>query len=70
MLSSVASSLLRNGAASRLAVSRAAATQPRFAYFSSDTHDDFAPKRKVVEGEDAALKTIKVRAVWYVLVGF
>ena len=30
------------------------------AYFSSDSHDDFAPQRKTVEGEDEALKIIKV----------
>jgi hypothetical protein len=27
--------------------------------FSSSSHDDFAPKRKVVEGEDEALSLIK-----------
>ena len=30
------------------------------AYFSSGSHDDFAPQRKAVEGEDEALKLIKV----------
>lgn len=51
------SSLVRN-AATRSAVN---VCQRRFpvAFFSSDSHDDFAPKRKVVEGEDEAIKIIK-----------
>jgi hypothetical protein len=61
MLSSVASSLLRSGAAPRFAVGRVAASQPQRTWFSSDSHGDFAPKRKAVEGEDEALKIIKVR---------
>mmetsp|Transcript_10284 Transcript_10284/g.12061 ORF Transcript_10284/g.12061 Transcript_10284/m.12061 type:complete len:167 (+) Transcript_10284:71-571(+) len=28
-------------------------------FFSSDTHDDFAPKRKVVDGADEAMKIIE-----------
>lgn len=53
------SSLVRN-AATRSAVN---VCQRRFpvAFFSSDSHDDFAPKRKVVEGEDEAIKIIKVK---------
>ena len=30
-------------------------------FFSSGSHDDFAPKRKAVEGESEALDMIKVR---------
>jgi monothiol glutaredoxin len=33
--------------------------QQQQAFFSSDTHDDFAPKRKAVSGEEEALKMIK-----------
>jgi hypothetical protein len=58
MLSSVASSFLRNGA-TKSAVTRTAA-RAQFAYFSSGSHDDFAPQRQVVEGEDEAIKLIKV----------
>ena len=29
------------------------------AFFSSGSHDDFAPQRKAVDGEDEALKLIK-----------
>ena len=29
-------------------------------FFSSDSHDDFAPKRKAVSGEDEAMNIIKV----------
>ena len=31
------------------------------ARFSSDSHDDFAPKRKTIDSEEEALKLIKVR---------
>ena len=31
------------------------------ARFSSDSHDDFAPKRKIIDSEEEALKLIKVR---------
>lgn len=53
MLSSVASAALRR--------SSVAAARPtlRAAFFSSGSHDDFAPQRKVVEGEDQALKSIQ-----------
>jgi hypothetical protein len=60
MLSSVASSFLRNGAA-RSAITRTA-TRSQFAHFSSGSHDDFSAKRKVVDGEEEAMKLVKVRA--------
>lgn len=60
MLSSVASSFLRHGA-TKSAMARTA-TRGQFAYFSSGSHDDFAAKRKVIEGEDEALKLVKVRS--------
>ena len=53
MLSSVAScALLRRStaSASRMAGVRA---------FASDSHDDFAPQRKVVEGQDQAFRLIQ-----------
>lgn len=68
MLSSIATSYLRTKAASRFAgvaavASRSTTPSSAFSFtsrsFSSDSHDDFAPKRKVVEGEDEALKIIK-----------
>jgi len=31
----------------------------RVAFFSSDSHDDFAPKRKEVKGEEEAVRLIK-----------
>lgn len=53
MLSSIASTALRRSAV--------AAQKPflRAAFFSSGSHDDFAAQRKVVDGEDEALKMIK-----------
>jgi monothiol glutaredoxin len=63
MLASTATSFLRAGA-TRSLVGRATSSSipiraTQFAFFSdSSSHDDFAPKRKVVEGEDQALKMI------------
>ena len=54
------SSLTRNAALARTTRTVINRQFPA-AFFSSGTHDDFAPKRKVVEGEDEALKLIKVR---------
>jgi len=51
MLSSVATAALRRGATRQF--------RPAVHFFTSGSHDDFAPKRKVVEGEDAALKMIQ-----------
>ena len=61
MLSSIASSLLRNSTTKSAFAKRT--TRAQFAYFSSDSHDDFAPQRKVVEGEDEAMKLIKVSSL-------
>ena len=62
MFSSVASNFLRHGATrSTQAATRLTAMMPRAttASFSSGSHDDFAPQRKAVDGEDEALKLIK-----------
>ncbi|KAL3935602.1 MAG: hypothetical protein SGBAC_008911 [Bacillariaceae sp.] len=53
MLSSVATAALRRTTATRQFV------RPVTARWFSDSHDDFAPKRKVVEGADAALQMIQ-----------
>jgi hypothetical protein len=55
---SVASSFVRTTAVRSMARSSVARTQ--FAFFSDGSHDDFAAKRKVVDGEDEAMKMIKV----------
>jgi len=57
------SSLARNARFVRTAQTVVTQRLP-VAYFSADSHDDFAPKRKAVEGEDAALKLIKVIAFY------
>ena len=74
MLSSVATSFLRRGVATSkspllvaASLSRHGSTIPAsgggyrrsFSDDRSSSHDDFAPKRKVVEGEDEALKMIR-----------
>eukprot|EP00980_Cylindrotheca_fusiformis_P030377 scaffold24732_cov162-Cylindrotheca_fusiformis.AAC.2 len=57
MLSSIASNALRLSAVVGSGAVRPASF--RAAFFSSGSHDDFAPKRKVVEGADEALKMIQ-----------
>jgi hypothetical protein len=54
------SSLARNVAFARSAKTVVNRRLPTAFFFSSGTHDDFAPQRKAVEGEDEALKMIKV----------
>lgn len=58
MLSSLKSAAVRSG---RLTASRRPmALAPQLAFFSDGgSHDDFAPQRKAVDGEDEALKMIK-----------
>jgi hypothetical protein len=60
------SALVRSSAFTRTAHTFVSRRVPG-AFFSSGSHDDFAPKRKVVEGEDDALKLIKVSWMMYVL---
>jgi hypothetical protein len=62
MMLSVAANTLWRSSAARTMVARTAslASSQQFAFFSAGSHDDFAPKRKVVAGEDAALDMIKV----------
>jgi hypothetical protein len=55
---SVASSFVRTTAVRSMARSSVARTQ--FAFFSDESHDDFAAKRKVVDGADEAMQMIKV----------
>ena len=60
------SSLVRNVSLARSAktvVNRRFAPTATACFFSSDSHDDFAPQRKAVDGEDEALKLIKVSLV-------
>mmetsp|Transcript_96404 Transcript_96404/g.278271 ORF Transcript_96404/g.278271 Transcript_96404/m.278271 type:complete len:150 (+) Transcript_96404:1038-1487(+) len=52
------SSIARSTSMARVAQSAAARRFPA-AFFSSGSHDDFAPQRKTVEGVDEALKLIK-----------
>ena len=59
MLSAATSSLLRNGATNSF-ISRMAFRSSRSVVFSTGSHDDFAPKRKVVENQDEAIKMIQV----------
>lgn len=54
------SSLARSATFTRSAHTFTSRHLLRPAFFSAGTHDDFAPQRKVVEGEDEALKLIKV----------
>jgi hypothetical protein len=58
----LSSSLLRAATRTSFGHSLSARLPPvsRVAFFSSGSHDDFAPKRKSVEGEDEAIKLIKV----------
>ena len=59
MLSSLASVALRNGRSTVLRRPVVLRTQ-QVAFFSDGgSHDDFAPQRKAVDGEDEALKLIK-----------
>ena len=60
MLSAAASSLLRSGATKTLTFTRVTTRASRPVFFSSGSHDDFAPKRKVVANEDEAINMIKV----------
>jgi hypothetical protein len=53
------SSIARSSAFSRSARTFTSRRVPGV-YFSSGSHDDFAPQRKAVDGEDEALKLIKV----------
>jgi len=52
------SSIVRSSAFTRTAHTFASRRVPGV-FFSSSSHDDFAPKRKVVDGQDEALKLIK-----------
>jgi hypothetical protein len=63
MLSSVATSFLRSGATRSVVNRTATRGAPLARFFSDGSHDDFAPKRAVVEGEDEAIKMIKVCTV-------
>ena len=56
MLSSIATAALRR---SSTAAARQFQRPATIRFFSEGSHDDFAPKRKVVEGEDSALKMIQ-----------
>jgi hypothetical protein len=76
MLSSIANKVLRSGAtrslaqrslpraAKNLATRAAQVTQRDLRFFSDGSHNDFAPKRTVVEGADEALKMIQVRTFY------
>jgi hypothetical protein len=60
----LSSSLLRTATRTSFGHSLSTRLTPsmsRVAFFSSGSHDDFAPKRKQVDGEDEAMKLIKVR---------
>jgi hypothetical protein len=67
MLSSVAKSFLRSGATRSVVNRPSTRGAPLARYFSDGSHDDFAPKRAVVEGEDEAIKMIKVSMYVFVL---
>jgi hypothetical protein len=58
-------SLLRTATRTSFGHSISARLTPvsRVAFFSSGSHDDFAPKRKQVDGEDEAMKLIKVELI-------
>ncbi|CAJ1969502.1 unnamed protein product [Cylindrotheca closterium] len=64
MLSSIATTALRRTTTATF-TSAVATTRQHFRpalairFFSEDSHGDFAPQRKVVEGEDAAMKMIQ-----------
>lgn len=57
----LSSALLRASARTSLgpSISARLASTSRVAFFSSESHDDFAPKRKAVDSEDEAIRLIE-----------